>query len=57
MSGRYLAGEDFDVTCIDLSPELVEECRRVGLRAEVMDFSNLAFPSGSFDAAARHTLN
>lgn len=50
VSGRYLASEGFDVTCIDLSPKLVEECRRAGLKAEVMDFSNLAFPSGSFDA-------
>jgi SAM-dependent methyltransferase len=51
VSGRYLAGEGFDLTCIDLSPELVEECRRAGLRAQVMDFSNLVFPLGSFDAA------
>ena len=50
VSGRYFASEGFDVTCTDLSPEMVEECRRAGLKAEVMDFSDLAFPSGSFDA-------
>lgn len=51
VSGRYFAAEGFDVTCIDLSPELVAECRRAGLRAEVMDFSCLSFPDQSFDAA------
>lgn len=51
VSGRYFLAEGFDVTCVDLSPELVAECRRVGLRAEVMDFSHLSFPDASFDAA------
>ena len=39
-----------DVTCTDLSPANVELCRAKGLTAYVMDFLNLAFPDGSFDA-------
>jgi SAM-dependent methyltransferase len=51
VSGRFFAGEGLAVTCIDLSPELVERCRAKGLRAHVMDFAELAFPGASFDAA------
>ncbi len=50
VSGRYFADEGFEVTCIDLSPEMVGYCRAKGLTAEVMDFSALAFDDGVFDA-------
>lgn len=50
VSGRYLADEGFEVTCVDLSPELVERCRAKGLTAHVMDFAALEFPDASFDA-------
>lgn len=39
-----------DVTCTDLSPEMVRLCRAKGLRAYVMDFLHLDFPPASFDA-------
>jgi len=50
ISGRVFADEGFKVTCVDLSPELVAHCRAKGLDATVMDFSDLAFADGSFDA-------
>jgi SAM-dependent methyltransferase len=50
VSGQYFADEGLTVTCIDLSPELVERCRAKGLNARVMDFAALEFPPGSFDA-------
>ncbi len=40
----------FKVFCIDLSPEMVNICMQKGLKAKVMDFSNLRFPDGSFDS-------
>jgi len=50
VSGRYFADEGFGVTCVDLSPALVALCRDKGLDAEVMDFGDLAFADGAFDA-------
>ncbi|GAA2146641.1 class I SAM-dependent methyltransferase [Glycomyces algeriensis] len=50
VSGRWFADEGFKVTCVDLSPELVAHCRAKGLDAAVMDFADLAFEDGSFDA-------
>ncbi|WP_246039852.1 class I SAM-dependent methyltransferase [Glycomyces buryatensis] len=50
VSGRYFADEGLEVTCVDLSPELVERCRTKGLTAAVMDFSDLSFADGTFDA-------
>jgi len=50
VSGRYFADEGFQVTCVDLSPELVAHCRGKGLDAQVMDFSDLTFEDASFDA-------
>jgi SAM-dependent methyltransferase len=50
VSGRYFADEGFDVTCVDLSPELVRHCLAKGLHAAVMDFSDLDFEDASFDA-------
>jgi SAM-dependent methyltransferase len=50
ISGRYFADEGFKVTCVDLSPELVAHCRANGLDAAVMDFGDLEFADGAFDA-------
>ena len=51
--GRFAAwfrDQGLDVTCTDLSPEMVALCRAKGLRAHVMDFLSLDFPPASFDA-------
>jgi 8-oxo-dGTP pyrophosphatase MutT (NUDIX family)/SAM-dependent methyltransferase len=50
VSGRYFADHGLDVVCTDMSPELVQRCRAKGLSAHVMDFGELDFPEGSFDA-------
>ncbi|GAB3233103.1 hypothetical protein GCM10027447_29350 [Glycomyces halotolerans] len=50
VSGRYFADQALTVTCVDLSPELVARCRAKGLEAEVMDFCDLRFPDGAFEA-------
>src|SRR5690606_27119632 len=42
--------QGLDVTCTDLSPEMVALCRAKGLHAHVMDFLHLDFPPASFDA-------
>jgi len=39
----------YEVFGIDLSPAMVEICRRKGLRAEVRDMEELDFPDASFD--------
>ena len=39
-----------DVTCIDLSPNMVALCEDKGLDAYVMDFSRLSLPDNSFDS-------
>ena len=49
--GLFFQEHGLDVTCIDLSPEMVSRCREKGLRAEVRDFLDLGFPPASFDAA------
>jgi SAM-dependent methyltransferase len=57
VSGRYFADEGLEVTCVDLSPEMIGYCRAKGLTAEIMDFSALAFDDGAFDAVfAMNTL-
>ncbi|GIP34676.1 hypothetical protein J2TS4_38860 [Paenibacillus sp. J2TS4] len=38
------------MTCIDLSSEMVRFCKAKGLDAHVMDFYELDFPEGAFDA-------
>jgi len=45
----YLAGKGFDVFCADISEKMVQECRRKGLTAQVMDAEHLSFPPESFD--------
>ncbi|WP_100444034.1 class I SAM-dependent methyltransferase [Glycomyces xiaoerkulensis] len=50
VSGRYFADRGLEVTCVDLSAELVGRCRAKGLDARVMDFGDLEFDDGAFDA-------
>ena len=47
---QFFQDKELDVTCTDLSPEMVELCRAKGLAAHVMDFMSLDFPPESFDA-------
>jgi SAM-dependent methyltransferase len=55
--GKFLLDHGFDVTCIDLSPSMVDTCRMKGLTAEVMDYYTLDFDAESFDAVwAMNTL-
>jgi len=46
----FFQNNGLDVTCTDLSPDMVNLCREKGLKAYVMDFLSLDFPPGSFDA-------
>ena len=48
--GAYFRDNGLNVTCTDLSPEMVRLCREKGLTAHVMDFLHLDFPPSSFDA-------
>ena len=48
--GRFFADQGREVTCIDLSPEMVQLCRNKGLEAQVMDVVELSFADESFDA-------
>jgi SAM-dependent methyltransferase len=50
VSGLFFQRQGLDVVCTDLSAELIERCRRAGLKAFQMDFLHLHFPSESFDA-------
>lgn len=47
---KFFQDSGLEVTCIDLSPNMVSLCQDKGLRAQVMDFADLAFPDDSFDA-------
>lgn len=47
---KFFQDEGFEVTCIDLSPEMVEHCRQKGLSAYVMDMNAIDLPEASFDA-------
>lgn len=51
----FFASNGLDVVATDLSPAMVERCRAKGLDARVLDFSQLDFPAGSFDAV--HAMN
>ncbi len=46
----YFQQEGCVVVAADLSPVMVEHCRAKGIEAHVMDFLQLDFPAGSFDA-------
>ena len=47
---KFFADQGLDVTCIDLSPEMVRFCTQKGLSAREMDMTNLEFEPNSFDA-------
>jgi SAM-dependent methyltransferase len=46
----FFQDNGLDVICTDLSPAMIDICRKKGLAAYVMDFLSLDFPSASFDA-------
>lgn len=46
----YFQENELEVVAVDLSPAMVALCREKGLEAHVMDFLNLDFAPGSFDA-------
>lgn len=48
--GLFFQESGLNVTCVDLSEEMVRHCLEKGLNAKVMDFYHLEFPDGSFDA-------
>ncbi len=48
--GKFFQDQGLEVTCTDLSPEMVALCRQKGLDAQVMDMGDLRFPDASFDA-------
>jgi SAM-dependent methyltransferase len=52
---KFFQENGFQVTCIDLSPEMVRLCQQKGLNAHVMDMLDLDFPDCSFDAV--YSLN
>jgi SAM-dependent methyltransferase len=52
---KFFQENGFQVTCIDLSPEMVKLCRQKGLNAHIMDMLALDFPDASFDAV--YSLN
>lgn len=47
--GKYFANNGLNVTCIDLSPNLIELCKEKGLNSYTMDFYNLTFEENYFD--------
>lgn len=53
--GKYFQDQGLQVTCVDLSPVMVELCRQKGLNALVMDSSDLRFAEESFEAV--YTMN
>lgn len=52
---KFFQENGIQVTCIDLSPEMVKLCQQKGLNARVMDMVDLDFPDDSFDAV--YSLN
>ena len=52
---KFFQENGLQVTCIDLSPEMVRLCQQKGLDARVMDMINMDFPDHSFDAV--YSLN
>ena len=47
---KFYQDNGLQVASTDLSPQMVQLCRDKGLEAYEMDFKNLDFPSGHFDA-------
>jgi SAM-dependent methyltransferase len=52
---QFFQENGLQVTCVDLSPEMVRICRQKGLNARLMDMIDLDFPDHSFDAV--YSLN
>ncbi len=50
LDGRYFQELGLDILCTDISPEHVRYCQAKGLKAQVMDNTNLDLPDNSFDA-------
>src|SRR5690606_29047281 len=48
--GLFFKENGLNVTCIDLSEEMVKLCKDKGLEAYCMDFYNLDFKEAQFDA-------
>ena len=49
--GRVLSSLGYDWTGVEIRPEFVEEVRKAGLNAQVVDGGRLPFDDASFDAA------
>lgn len=47
---QFFNEQGFDTLSTDLSPEMVKLCRQKGLKAEVMNFSNLEIEDNTFDS-------
>jgi len=47
---KFFQDQGFEVTCIDLSPAMIDLCRKKGLNAQVMDMTDIDLPDHSFDA-------
>jgi SAM-dependent methyltransferase len=47
---QFFQEHGFQVTCIDLSPQMVHLCQQKGLDARLMDMIDLEFADDSFDA-------
>lgn len=47
---KFFQDQGLSVICIDLSPVMIELCRKKGLTAYVMDIGAIDFPENSFDA-------
>ena len=52
---KFFQEMGMNVTCIDLSPEMIKFCRQKGLSAIVMDMAHLDFAPNSFEAV--YSLN
>ncbi|MDO9121871.1 MAG: class I SAM-dependent methyltransferase [Anaerolineaceae bacterium] len=47
---KFFQDQGFEVTCIDLSPAMIDLCSQKGLNALVMDMTKIDLPDQSFDA-------
>ena len=50
LDSLFFQANGLNVTCVDLSPAMVELCQQKGVNARVMDMVRLQFPGESFDA-------
>jgi SAM-dependent methyltransferase len=47
---KFFQDQGFDITCIDLSPAMVDLCKQKGLNAYVMDMTEIQLTEAPFDA-------